>query len=123
MGDGSDSKDSARGAYNISMHQSFRWNDTDYYTVFDLPISVTNSISESDDRIHCSLLENKLISAAEIDESSDTLPGQPWVEGASSTTVSSPEATRTNASSRSHSGFSRIAGMAIAATAVLHFLS
>ncbi|KAJ5836501.1 Mannosyltransferase 1 CMT1, partial [Penicillium robsamsonii] len=97
VGDGSDSEDSARGAYNISMHQSFRWNGTDYYTVFDLPISVTNSIPESNDRVDCDLLENKLLSAAEIGESSDSLPGQPWVEGGASTTVSSPDATATGA--------------------------
>ncbi|KAJ5576220.1 hypothetical protein N7535_003146 [Penicillium sp. DV-2018c] len=76
-GDGSDS---ARGAYNISMHQSFRWNGFDYYTVFDLPVSVTNSIPESKDRIDCALLANKVLSAAEIDESFDSLPGQPWIE-------------------------------------------
>ncbi|KGO45685.1 Mannosyltransferase 1, CMT1 [Penicillium expansum] len=99
VGDGSGSKDSARGAYNISMHQSFRWNGTDYYTVFDLPISVTNSISKSDDRIDCDLLENKLLSAAEIDKSSDSLPGQPWVEDGVSTTVSSSNATQTGAAS------------------------
>ncbi|KAJ5165044.1 Mannosyltransferase 1 CMT1 [Penicillium coprophilum] len=109
VGDGSGSKDSARGAYNISMHQSFRWNGTDYYTVFDLPISVTNSIPKDDDRVDCDLLENKLLSAAEIGESSDTLPGQPWVEGGASTTVSSPDATQTGTGSRSHLGFKRVA--------------
>ncbi|KAJ5360302.1 Mannosyltransferase 1 CMT1 [Penicillium concentricum] len=121
VGDGSDSEDSARGAYNISMHQSFRWNGTDYYTVFDLPISVTNSIPDSDDRIDCDLLENKLLSAAEIGESSDSLPGQPWVEGGA-TTVSTPDATGTGAGNRCHSGFKRVAGLAIATTAILHFL-
>ncbi|OQE40208.1 hypothetical protein PENCOP_c006G02722 [Penicillium coprophilum] len=122
VGDGSDSKDSARGAYNISMHQSFSWNGTDYYTVFDLPISVTNSIPKDDDRVDCDLLENKLLSAAEIGESSDTLPGQPWVEGGASTTVSSPDATQTGTGSRSHLGFKRVAGLVIATTAILHFL-
>ncbi|OQD88298.1 hypothetical protein PENANT_c004G06730 [Penicillium antarcticum] len=85
VGDGSGSKsNSDRGAYNISMHQSFRWNGTDYYTVFQLPISVTNSISESDERVDCALLENELLSVAEVDESSDSLPGQPWIEGVTS---------------------------------------
>ncbi|CAG7964712.1 unnamed protein product [Penicillium salamii] len=120
VGDGSGSKDSARGEYNISMHQAFRWNDTDYYTVFDLPISVTNSISSSDDRIDCDLLENKLLTAAEIDESSDTLPGQPWVEGAS--TTSSPGAAETGIGSHFHAGFKRIVGAMFAVTAVLHLL-
>lgn len=123
VGDGSGSKNSARGAYNISMHQSFLWNGTNYYTVFDLPISVTNSIPKSDDRIDCDLLENKLLSAAEIDESSDSLPGQPWVEGGVSTTVSSTDPTQTGTGNRGHSGFTRVAGIAIAATAILHFLS
>ncbi|KAJ5441954.1 hypothetical protein N7445_004961 [Penicillium cf. griseofulvum] len=117
VGDGSDSEDSARGAYNISMHQSFRWNGTDYYTVFDLPISVTNSIPEGD-RIDCDLLENKLLSAAEIGESSDSLPGQPWVEGGAA--VSSPDSTGTG--NQGHSGFKRVAGLAIVTMAILHFL-
>lgn len=120
-GDGSSSKDSARGAYNISMHQAFRWNDTDYYTVFDLPISVTNSISKSNDRIDCALLENDLLTAAEIDESSDTLPGQPWVEGVS--TTSSSDATQTGSGCHSHAGFKRLVGVSFAMTALLNFLA
>jgi hypothetical protein len=123
VGDGSGSKDSARGAYNISMHQSFLWNGTDYYTVFDLPISITNSIPKSDDRIDCDLLENKLLSATEIGESSNSLPGQPWVEGGVSTTVSSTDATQTGTGNQGHSGFTRVAGIAIAATAILHILN
>ncbi|KAJ5388569.1 hypothetical protein N7509_011110 [Penicillium cosmopolitanum] len=74
VGDGDGDGDSARGAYNISMHQSFRWNGTDYYTVFDLPISVTNSISKSSGQLECAQLENQLLSATEESESSDTLP-------------------------------------------------
>ena len=120
VGDGSDSKDSARGAYNISMHQAFRWNDTDYYTVFDLPISVTNSISKSDDRVDCDLLENKLLTAAEIEESSDTLPGQPWVEGVSTTSSSGPAETGTG--NHCHAGLKRIMGAVFAVTAVLNLL-
>ncbi|OOQ91170.1 hypothetical protein PEBR_01248 [Penicillium brasilianum] len=89
VGDGTSSEGSARGAYNISMHQSFRWNGTDYYTVFDLPISVTNSISESADRVDCDSLENKVLSEAEVEKSSDTLPGQPWVQNGTSTETSS----------------------------------
>jgi hypothetical protein len=81
------------------MHQSFRWNGTDYYTVFDLPISVTNSISESSERVDCTSLENKILSIAEVEESSDTLPGQPWVQVGASTetsTGSSASPTKTN---------------------------
>jgi hypothetical protein len=71
------------------MHQSFRWNGTDYYTVFDLPISVTNSISESANRVDCASLENKVLSEAEVEKSSDSLPGQPWVQNGTSTETSS----------------------------------
>jgi hypothetical protein len=84
------------------MHQSFRWNGTDYYTVFDLPISVTNSISESAERVDCASLENKLLSVAEVEKSSDTLPGQPWVQAGASTetsTGSSASSTKTSAGS------------------------
>ncbi|KAJ5148671.1 hypothetical protein N7448_000249 [Penicillium atrosanguineum] len=78
VGNGDSGSD--RGDYNISMHQSFRWNGTDYYTVFDLPIAVTNSIPKSSERVGCALLENKLLRESAIDESFDTLPGQPWVD-------------------------------------------
>ena len=89
--------------------------------MFDLPVSVTNSISESDDRIDCALLENELLTAAEIEESSDTLPGQPWVEGVS--TTSSSDATQTGMGSRCHSGFRRFVGVAFAMTALLNLLA
>ncbi|KAJ5221965.1 uncharacterized protein N7469_010852 [Penicillium citrinum] len=89
VGDGDSDSDSARGAYNISMHQSFRWNGTDYYTVFNLPISVTNSISKSSDRVDCAKLENELLSSAEENKSSDQLPSQPWIQGGANATSSS----------------------------------
>lgn len=54
-----------------------------------MPISVTNSISESSDRVGCASLENKLLSEAEVEKSSDTLPGQPWVQSGASTETSS----------------------------------
>jgi hypothetical protein len=92
VGDGTSSDKSARGAYNISMHQSFRWNGTDYYTVFDLPISVTNSISESAERVDCASLENKLLSIADVEKSSDKLPGQPWVRAGASTSLTKTSA-------------------------------
>jgi hypothetical protein len=92
VGDGTSSDKSARGAYNISMHQSFRWNGTDYYTVFDLPISVTNSISESAERVDCASLENKLLSIADVEKSSDKLPGQPWVQAGASTSLTKTSA-------------------------------
>lgn len=82
VGDGDgDGDNSDRGAYNISVHQLFRLNETDYYTVFDLPISVSNGIEKSDDRVDCPTLENELLSPAEAVKSNDTLPGHPWVDG------------------------------------------
>ena len=59
-------------------------NDTDYYTVFDLPISVSNGIEVSDDRADCGVLENKLLSSAEVAKSNGTLSEQPWVDGVDS---------------------------------------
>ncbi|EFX01840.1 hypothetical protein CMQ_8306 [Grosmannia clavigera kw1407] len=52
---------SARGVYNISIRQSFRLNDVDHYTIFDLPVSVTNSIADTATRPSCDSLENLLL--------------------------------------------------------------
>lgn len=114
-GDGDGDGDSARGAYNISMHQSFRWNGTDYYTVFDLPISVTNSISKSSDRVECAQLENELLSAAEEKESSDTLPSKPWVQSGASTTSSSSSSETSSSSATKRVGTPRMAWWIVAA--------
>jgi hypothetical protein len=43
------------------MHQSFRLNGSDYYTIFDLPIQVTNQISASNSRPSCDSLNNPLL--------------------------------------------------------------
>lgn len=66
--------DSARGVYNISVRQSFRLNSVDHYTIFDLPISVTNEISANTStsfnggvRPSCASLENPLLSPEEVD--------------------------------------------------------
>lgn len=58
--------DSPRGIYNISIRQNFRMNNTDYYTIFDLPISVTNSIDNSTDRPDCDALSNPLLTPGQI---------------------------------------------------------
>lgn len=64
------------------MHQAFRWNGTDYYTVFDLPISVSNGIEKGDDRVDCALLENQYEPGV-MAASNQSIPEQPWVgEGA-----------------------------------------
>lgn len=59
-------QDSARGIYNISIRQNFRMNNTDYYTVFDLPISVTNSIDNSTARPDCDSLNNPMMTSEQI---------------------------------------------------------
>ncbi|KAJ5919742.1 hypothetical protein N7454_009577 [Penicillium verhagenii] len=110
---------SSDGTYNISMHQSFRWNDTDYYTVFDWPISVTNSIPESSDRVDCALLQNKMLN--QDAESSDSLPGQPWLtsEVATSSTQSGTAANATQSSVGS--SVRRKVKVALAATVLVMF--
>ncbi|KAK4193329.1 hypothetical protein QBC35DRAFT_102912 [Podospora australis] len=75
VGDGQPSEiDSARGVYNISIRQSFRLNGEEHYTVFDVPISVTNRIEESFDRPSCDELDNDLLTPEEVRESADDLP-------------------------------------------------
>ncbi|PLB33137.1 uncharacterized protein BDW47DRAFT_130728 [Aspergillus candidus] len=76
---GEGSGGAARGKYNISMHQSFRWRGVEHYTVFDLPISVSNSIEESDERVDCASVENELLDAGALAASNDTLDEVPWV--------------------------------------------
>lgn len=74
---------SARGLYNVSFHQSLRLNGSDYYTVFDLPVAVTNRIDGSDKRSPCNILFNPLLTAEEVQSSVDVLmPEQyPWTDG------------------------------------------
>lgn len=76
---GEGSGGAARGKYNISMHQSFRWRGVEHYTVFDLPISVSNSIGESDERVDCASVENELLDVGALAASNDTLDEVPWV--------------------------------------------
>lgn len=96
VGDGKDAKGTVRGAYNISIHQSFRLNGTDYYTIFNLPISVTNRIEEfpgaqqlltdprpgplsaNGGRIECIMLENELIGDVELEGSVQNPARQPY---------------------------------------------
>ncbi|KAL2889415.1 hypothetical protein HOO65_030916 [Ceratocystis lukuohia] len=58
--------DSDRGVYNISIHQHFRLNNEDRYTVFDLPISVTNSIPENPLRPLCDEITNALLPPSNV---------------------------------------------------------
>jgi hypothetical protein len=48
------------------MHQSFRLNGSDYYTIFNLPIQVTNAIPASSTRPTCDSLNNKLLLADQV---------------------------------------------------------
>ncbi|KAF4950634.1 hypothetical protein FGADI_8038 [Fusarium gaditjirri] len=67
VGDGNPEEDSDRGVYNISIRQNFRLNGDDHYTIFDVPINVTNSIPEDDDRPSCDELSNEILSPEEVD--------------------------------------------------------
>ncbi|GAP83332.1 putative wd40 repeat-like protein [Rosellinia necatrix] len=68
IGDGQpDSPDSDRGDYNISIRQSFRLNGEDHYTIFDVPISVTNSIEFAGNNPACDSVDNALLTPEEID--------------------------------------------------------
>ncbi|KAI1158576.1 hypothetical protein F5B18DRAFT_640499 [Nemania serpens] len=62
-----DSPDSDRGDYNISIRQNFRLNGEDHYTIFDVPISVTNSINFVGNNPACDSVDNPLLSPEEID--------------------------------------------------------
>ncbi|KAK4128746.1 hypothetical protein N657DRAFT_563142 [Parathielavia appendiculata] len=76
VGDGSQQQglgETDRGAYNVSIRQSFRLNGQDHYTVFDLPISVSNSIPASDSRPSCDVLDNPLLTPEEILASADAM--------------------------------------------------
>ncbi|KAL2271225.1 hypothetical protein VTJ83DRAFT_596 [Remersonia thermophila] len=74
-GDGVQADNKDRGTYNVSIRQSFRLNGQDHYTVFDLPISVTNSIPPSLTRPPCDELDNDLLTPEEIAASSDETVG------------------------------------------------
>jgi hypothetical protein len=98
VGDGKNAQGSARGAYNVSIHQSFRLNGSDFYTIFNLPVSVTNTIeqfpgavqlltdprpgplSESGGRMECGMLENRLLGEDELLGSVRNPAAQPFGE-------------------------------------------
>ncbi|KAK6541367.1 hypothetical protein TWF694_007180 [Orbilia ellipsospora] len=69
------------GEYNISIHQSFTYNSSEYYTIFDLPINLMNDLDPSRNATDCDLLNNPPISPDELQHSGDTLDFQPWVNG------------------------------------------
>lgn len=65
----------------ISIRQTFKLNGDDHYTIFDLPISVTNSIPDTGNRSSCDELDNKLSSPEMIDEKSANALGIPFAPG------------------------------------------
>lgn len=96
VGDGKeDIGTTARGEYNISIHQNFRLNGNDFYSVFNLPISVTNSISQfpgakqlltnpapgplsaNGGRMSCDMISNRLMNFTALVNSVNNPPGQP----------------------------------------------
>ncbi|KAI1490373.1 hypothetical protein F5X96DRAFT_636403 [Biscogniauxia mediterranea] len=67
IGDGKPTTlDSDRGFYNISIRQSFRLNGEDHYTIFDVPISVTNKIDFTGNNPPCDSVNNPLLTPEEI---------------------------------------------------------
>jgi hypothetical protein len=96
VGDNNEDEGStARGDYNISIHQNYRLNGVERYTIFNLPISVTNSIqrfpgasqlttkpapgplSANGGRMPCALIENPLEDFQTQVNSVNNPPGQP----------------------------------------------
>ncbi|KAK1834672.1 hypothetical protein QBC39DRAFT_7973 [Podospora conica] len=68
VGDGQPTvPDSPRGVYNISIRQNFRLNGENHYTIFDVPISVTNSIPASAARPACDSIANPMLAPEEVD--------------------------------------------------------
>ncbi|KAF2495099.1 hypothetical protein BU16DRAFT_617967 [Lophium mytilinum] len=98
-GDGKDTTGTARGNYNISIHQNYRLNGSNFYTIFNLPIMVTNGIvpfppatqilvkpipgpvNANGGRVACALLENRLLSDTEQLDSINNPPFQPHIGG------------------------------------------
>ncbi|KAF2029910.1 hypothetical protein EK21DRAFT_66693 [Setomelanomma holmii] len=95
VGDGQDTQGTLRGEYNISIHQNYRLNGDDRYTIFNLPISVTNSISRfpgagqlqtkpnpgplsaNGGRVSCASIENPMMNFSALVASVNNPPGQP----------------------------------------------
>lgn len=100
--------DSARGIYNISIRQNFRLNNTDHYTVFDLPISVTNSIDNSTARPDCDSLQNPIMTPDQINASAADSVGILFAPGDSQ----SVQVTLNNTSSDPSAGGLGIGGAA-----------
>lgn len=107
VGDGNNVQGTARGEYNISIHQNYRLNGNDRYTIFNLPISVTNSISRfpgagqlstnpvpgplsgTGGRMSCDSIGNPMMDFQALVNSVNNPPGQPMQDIALETTARS----------------------------------
>ncbi|KAI1082792.1 hypothetical protein F5B20DRAFT_484544 [Whalleya microplaca] len=97
IGDGKpDSADSDRGAYNISIRQNFQLNGNNHYTVFDVPISVTNKIEFTGANPPCDSLNNPLLTPEEIDADAANTVGVLFAPG-DSTVIQQPDKTEDSA--------------------------
>lgn len=78
-GDGDEDEDDGdwRGEWNITLHQAFRWEGEEYYTIFELPISVTNGIQEDEMRVACEDLENAF-EKENLGVDGGLTAGEPW---------------------------------------------
>ncbi|KAI0842015.1 hypothetical protein F5Y06DRAFT_258830 [Hypoxylon sp. FL0890] len=93
IGDGKpENADSDRGAYNISIRQNFRLNGNDHYTIFDVPISVTNKIEFTGNNPPCDSVNNPLLTPEEIDAESANSVGVLFAPG-DSTVVQQTDST------------------------------
>jgi hypothetical protein len=106
VGDGNDDlTTTARGDYNISIHQNFRLNGSSHYSIFNLPISVSNSINQfpsarqlltkpppgplsaNGGRVNCNAISNPMMDFGELVASVNNPPGQPFQDIAIETTA------------------------------------
>ncbi|KAI1311379.1 hypothetical protein F5Y03DRAFT_305463 [Xylaria venustula] len=82
IGDGNaDKSTSDRGDYNISIRQNFRLNNEDHYTIFDVPISVTNSIDFVGNNPTCDSVNNPLLTPEEINSTAANSVGVLFAPG------------------------------------------
>lgn len=97
--------------HQISIRQSFRLNGEDHYTIFDLPISVTNSIPSSDDRPSCDALDNAMLTPEEIRASANFSMPIMFAPGDATTIQTNPNGA---ASWRGGMGWAAMAGVVVA---------
>jgi hypothetical protein len=65
----------------ISIRQNFRLNGEDHYTIFDVPISVTNKIEFVGNNPACDSVDNPLLTPEEIDSATANSVGVLFAPG------------------------------------------